>query len=446
MSFSAASLGEVLKAQLPRAATGLVVAVSGGMDSGCLLAAAARLPGACGGLPLRAVHIDHGLQSAAAEFRRVCTAWCAALGIPLSIIAVSVDAAHGASLEAAARAARYAALGGALAAGECLLTAHHAQDQAETFLLQALRGAGVAGLASMPDCRALGLGWHLRPLLEVAPSELEAYAASLGIVGVLDPMNEDLRFDRAYLRGRIWPAIERRWPGARIALARSAAHAAAAQDLLAAAADADLAALGDGAALSVTRLRALSADRRANALRRWIDRAGARPPPAARLHEALRQILEARADQQPAVVWAEHALRRYRDRIFLTAAEPARLRTAYAWDPRAQPVLELGAGLGRLRARSQDGGLAAEELPATLAVRGRRGGERLKPAPRAATQSVQHLCQSQGLPPWTRAALPFVFAGAELIAVGDLWLDARRCAPPGEPGIGFDWQGGPGLP
>ncbi|MGC2029240.1 MAG: tRNA lysidine(34) synthetase TilS, partial [Steroidobacteraceae bacterium] len=150
MSFSAAYLGAVLDAHAPRQATGLVVALSGGADSAGLLIAAHDLGTGCRGLGLHAVHVDHGLQAAAASFREACAALCAALGVPLTVIPVSVHAPSGASVEAAARDARYAALARELKAGECLLTAHHREDQAQTLLLQALRGAGLKGMSAMP--------------------------------------------------------------------------------------------------------------------------------------------------------------------------------------------------------------------------------------------------------------------------------------------------------
>src|ERR1700694_3730853 len=134
MSFSAAYLCAVLDAHAPAGTTGLVVALSGGADSAGLLAAAHALGGRVRGLRLRAVHIDHGLQAAAASFREACAALCAALEIPLTVIPVSIQTPPGASIEAASRDARYAALGEELKAGECLLTAHHREDQAQTLL------------------------------------------------------------------------------------------------------------------------------------------------------------------------------------------------------------------------------------------------------------------------------------------------------------------------
>src|SRR5882724_12839047 len=449
MSFSAASLRAVLDAHVPAGATGLAVALSGGADSASLLAAAAGLGaasdlglGVCG-LPLRAVHIDHGLQAAAASFRESCAALCASLGIPLTVIRVVVHTPPGASIEAAARDARYAALGRELKPGECLLTAHHSEDQAETLLLQALRGAGLKGMSAMPICRPLGRGWHLRPLLDVPQSELLAFGARVAGASVIDPMNENLRFDRGYLRRRVWPLIGSRWPGAAATLARTARHVADAQELLDRAAAADVGRLRDGDALSVPGLRAMSARERINALRFWLFDANVEPPTTRRLNEALRQIFEAKADHLPAIVWGDCALRRYRRRVFLTDAHPPRLEGTRHWRVAPDSRVDLGSNSGTLRWAAQTGGIDARRLPDTVIVRRRDGGEILKPGAKAKSQSVQHLCQSHGVLPWMRDALPLVFAGDALIAVADLWVDARWCVAPFEPGLAVVWEGGP---
>jgi tRNA(Ile)-lysidine synthase len=443
MSFSAAYLGAVLDAHAPRQATGLVVALSGGADSAGLLIAAHDLGTGFRGLGLRAVHVDHGLQAAAASFREACAALCAALGVPLTVIPVSVQTPPGASVEAAARDARYAALARELKAGECLLTAHHREDQAQTLLLQALRGAGLKGMSAMPVCRPLGRGWHLRPVLEVPQADLLACGERASGACIADPMNEDLRFDRGYLRRQVWPAIEVRWPGAAATLARTAQHAAEAQELLERAAAADVGRLRDGDALSVPGLRALAPAERINVLRCWLAEAGVEPPSTARLSEALRQIFAAQADHLPSVAWGKHALRRYRQRVFLTEAHPPRLSGTRHWRAAPDARVELGPQLGELCWVAQSGGIDWQRLPERLMVRRRRGGETLKPAANAATRSVQHLCQSQGVLPWMREALPLVFAGDDLIAVADLWLDARWCAGAGAAGFAVNWRQAP---
>jgi tRNA(Ile)-lysidine synthase len=445
VSFSAASLHAVLESSVPEGARGLVVALSGGADSAALLVGLAALSGGFRGLPLRAVHIDHGLQAAAAEFREACRNLCEHLGVPLRLIRVEVQSEAGLSIEAAARDARYAALAAQLQPQECLLTAHHRQDQAETLLLQALRGAGVKGMSAMPVCRVLGLGWHVRPVLDVPHRELLQWGGNLGNSKVIDPMNEDLRFDRSYLRKAIWPLIETRWPGADIALSRSARHMAEAQELLDTVAAADVARLRDGDALSVPALRALPQLNRVNAVRAWLGEAGVEAPSTARLAEALRQVFEADADHQPAIVWGDKALRRYRQRLFLTQADCPRLEGVRPWAAALGSTIALGEKLGSLSWRVQIGGIAADALPSVVMVRGREGGETLRPASAAKTQTVQHLCQSQGVLPWMRDALPLVFAGDELIAVADLWVEARWRAVPDAPGLQIAWNNAPDV-
>lgn len=439
--FSAAALREVLASSAPAGAAGWVVAVSGGVDSACLLRALAEQP--CRALRVRAVHIDHALQPAAAGFRRASIDLCGLLAIPLEIVTVEVETRG--SIEAAARTARYAALAQNLRPQECLLTAHHALDQAETLLLQLLRGAGLKGMAAMPACRPFGTGWHLRPLLGFSKRDLLEFAAAAGAAAVDDPMNDDVRFDRAYLRTQLWPLIERRWPGGAAALSRTATHAAEAQELLDESAALIVSKLGDGNALSVSGLRRLPAAQQRNALRYWIAAAGLALPSTARLIEALRQIVDADDDHLPAVIFGDHALRRYRDRLFLTAAVPPALPECLEWSARPDACLDLGEGLGRLRWLPQVGGLDAARLRGVLTVRRREGGEMLRPHARARTHSVQHLCQSLGVLPWMRSALPLVHAGETLIAIGDLWQDAGWCVAAPAEGLGCVWEGAPAL-
>ena len=443
MTDTAATLHAVLSAHLPVDARGLLVALSGGADSAALLSLLHEAK--FRQLPLRAVHVDHGLQpAAAATFRAAAQSLCDRLEVPLKVVWVQVDVSEGVSIEAAAREARYAVLAAEVGESECLLTAHHREDQAETVLLQALRGAGLKGMAAMPACRPFGRGWHARPLLDMAQSELlQLGGEQLHGSTALDPMNADLRFDRSYLRQQVWPLMTGRWPGAGAALSRAARHMAQAQELMDLAGQEDLAKLRDGDALAITGLRVLSPARRSNAVRLWLSEAGVELPSTARLEEALRQVLRADEDHVPAIVWSGHAMRRYRQRLFLTAAVAPRIQERLAWSMRPAVPLILGEQLGSISLAPQLGGLDPRCLPDVLQVRRREGGETLRPAPLAKTQTVQHLCQSLGVLPWMRDSLPFVFAGNELVAVGDLWQEARFCAASREPGLRIAWRGAP---
>ena len=323
------------------------------------------------GIALRAVHVDHGLQPGSADAAERCRLACLQFGIPFGVIRLGLEPSTGESIEAAAREARYAALEGQLAPGEWLLTAHHRDDQLETVLIQLLRGAGVAGLAAMPARARLGQGWHARPLLEVDRAELADYAARESLSWQQDPMNDETRFDRSWLRARVLPAIRERWPAAASTVARSASHLAEASKLLAEVAANDATGVLDGGCLSLEGLKCLSRERRVNLLRWWLRQQGLRPPPAARLAAAMRAFFEARRDAAPCMRWDGGEVRRYRGRLYALPPLPGPPELCNT----TGRSLELGTGLGRFElVPGTEGGLA-EPLQAAIAIpvsRGRR--------------------------------------------------------------------------
>jgi tRNA(Ile)-lysidine synthase len=421
----------------------IAVALSGGADSAALLHALAAVARDEPRLRLRALHVDHGLQSAAATLREAASRLAAGCAVPLEVLEVRVDPAAADGLESAARSSRYAALAGALAPGEVLVTAHHREDQAETVLLQLLRGAGLRGLAAMPASATLGPGRRVRPLLDVPRAALLEYAATHGLPCVDDPMNADPRFDRAYLRAEIWPRVVARWPAAAETLSRAARHAAEAQRLVDAVADEDLGRLARGAALDVPGLVALGAERRNAALRRWLARRGVRPPAARRLAIVERELLRARGPNGPRLAWDAVELRRHANELHLVPvldALPAGASLTVGVD------LGLGA-LGRLALRRQRGsGIAADRVSLPLAVRPRSGGERLRRVPGAPRRALKDLLREAGLPPWVRERLPLLWDGARLVAVvvpGETWVSAEVAAAPDEEGYTVEWLDAP---
>ncbi len=403
------------------------VAFSGGVDSTALLAALARLPRPP--LGLRALHVDHGLHPDSPRWAAHCRRVARSLGVPLKVCRTQVRRARGESLEASARTARYALLGGALGAGEALLSAHHQDDQLETVLLQLLRGAGLAGLAAMPARAPLGRGSLVRPLLAWSREELTGWVRSQGLAWIEDPSNSEPRLDRSYLRTRVLPLLRARWPAAAATAARTARHAAEAQRLLEALGAADAARAASGAKLSAKLLRALPLERRRNALRFWISARGHRPPPASRLEEIAGPLLEARTDAKPAVAWGGACIERHADLLSLEAASagragPGAASAPRAWRWRREGVCALPARGGELvLRRDARGNLDLDALPATLTVRRRGGGERLRPVRGGPRRTLKGLLQQARVPPAERARLPLLFAGERLIAVADRWLD-----------------------
>ncbi len=411
----------------------LLVAFSGGIDSLALLGALARGPRS---FELRAVHINHGLYPQAGAWAQHCRRIARQLRTPLKVHSVQVQRHAGTSLEEAARHARYAVLARVLRPGEVLLTAHQQDDQLETVLLQLLRGAGVRGLAAMPEWATFGSGLLVRPLLSRSRSELEAWVRSEQLAWLEDCSNQDQQLDRNYLRAAILPLIRKRWPGAAAAVSRSARHAAEAQRLLDVVARGDVERAAAGADLSVSALRALSVPRRRNALRFWIMNHGVRAPDARRLEELSGPVLEARADAKPHVSWPGAEVQRHAGRLTLVAAPPGSVTTErnsrvtaapapIQWDWRSQPALQLPDGGGLLELRpDRHGPVALDKLPAAITVRWRQGGERLQLTPRGARRSLKKLLQESAVPPALRTRVPLLFAGKQLLAAGAWWVDA----------------------
>jgi tRNA(Ile)-lysidine synthase len=403
----------------------ILVAFSGGMDSTLLAHLLVKQRHKLGSL--RLAHVDHGLQSASADWSRRCVQLARRWRVP--IIELQAHIVRGkASPEAAARDARYALLAQAMEPGEVLVTAQHRDDQAETLLLQLLRGAGVAGLAAMPEFVPFAQGFLARPLLAVARTDLEAAARAARLRWIDDPSNADTRFSRNFVRHRLMPLIREHWPGADKALARSAAHMAEAAALLHERATQDLADLADGAGLSVSALRALPVTRRRNALRAFIARHGVEMPEASRLREMSGPLLTARADAQPGIAWAEVRIVRRSGRLELQKSpEEHREFVAKSWRWRDDRQLNLDTGSLTLQ-DDAEGPIDLSKLPAVLELRARAGGERLRPGARARTQTLKSLLQNAKVPVEDRARLPLLFAGERLIAAGDRWIDASIAA------------------
>lgn len=267
-------------------------------------------------LSVRAVHVDHGLQSAAAQFSRFCRRTARSWRVPLRVVRTEVRATRGASIEEAARQARRAALEQALAPGELLLTAQHADDQLETLLLALMRGAGPKGLAGMPARLPLARTCLLRPLLESDRAAIAAYAYAHELEWVEDPTNAATRFDRNYLRTEVLPVLRARWPAVAHTVSRSARHCATAAAALEAAAASDLAAAADGAGLALTILRRFPPPRRAAVLRAWIIESGARAPNERHLRQ-IEAMMSARRDAHPRLQLPDCTLRRVGGRLLL---------------------------------------------------------------------------------------------------------------------------------
>lgn len=415
-----------LRQHAPGAA--MAVGYSGGLDSTVLLHVLAGLRGTFA-FRLSAVHVHHGLSASADEWAEHCRAECRALEVPLRLEHVQVRRA-GQGLEAAARAARYRVFAGL--GVDSLALAHQRDDQAETVLLQLLRGAGMKGLAAMPARRALGKISLLRPLLEVPRLDIERYAQAHALRWIEDASNFDPALRRNAARHHILPMIETHFPGAGLNLARAATHFAECAALLDALAALDGADAGEG--LEVARLAALDAARARNLLRRYLELHGV-PIQRERLHEALTQMLNARADAEPEVAFATAALRRFQGRLRLLERVPTPVQQVWIWQ--GEHELDLGAAGGLSFTPAVGQGV---RLPAQAKVCLRAGGEKLRTAARRPARTLKNLLREAALPPWLRDRLPLIYVGERLAWAAELGADVDFQPGSDETGWLISWR------
>ncbi|MDQ8039831.1 MAG: tRNA lysidine(34) synthetase TilS, partial [Rickettsiella sp.] len=392
------------------------LAYSGGLDSQVLLHSLSNL------LPtfrLKAVHINHGWHSDAAQWAETSIRTCDQLGIACEVITVDAQPKKGESPEAYARQARYKAMAKLIQTEDCLLTAHHRDDQAETLLLQLLRGAGLRGLASMPFSTSFGKGTLVRPLLNFTRLELQAYAEAHRLTWIEDCSNRNLRFDRNFVRHQVIPLLQKRWPGLSKTLARVAENTAEAHLLLEEFAFADWLNVKDPVSnnIIVSRLLHLTPARRRNCLRYWLNKLGF-PLPSQMQLQQIELLLESNIDANPQVNWGGIQVRRYHDLLHIVESKQKHTHPTLpiSWDLTKALTLPNGSHLTVERVMGQ--GIACEKLkekPIMLSFR--QGGERFHVHDRLGSHPLKKLFQEWGVPPWLRQNIPLIYCDNELIAV-----------------------------
>jgi len=441
----------------------LLVGLSGGLDSVVLLDILGRIARRRR-IRLSALHVNHQLSPNAPAWERFCRRACRERSIPFRRARVRV--APGDSVEASARAARYAAL--LAQPAEYVALAHHQDDQAETVLLQLLRGAGVRGLAAMPTVRIEDRGSRivtkeqlkakrksnpqssildptiLRPLLDVSRSEIERYARQRKLSWVEDESNRDTRFARNFVRHELLPVLAGRFPSYRETLARSARHLGEAARLLDELAEIDAAQACREGVLAAAVLRACSPARARNLLRWFLGRCGVAMPNTGRLDETLRQIVAAKEDARVKVDLAGHDLYRWKGGLHLVPRRESATPFVRPWrNERRLSLPELGGVLRMARGTGPGIGLAKLKEHAVV-VRARTGGERLQPDCSRPRRTLKNLFQERGVPPWVRDRVPLLFCGADLVWVPGIGVDCAYQAAPREPSLKPAWL--PGAP
>ncbi len=439
-----------IRARVSTSADRVAIAYSGGLDSAVLLHLAHEYALAHH-ITLFAFHIHHGLSPNADDWLLHCKQNCERLAISFDIRRVALVDRSRDGVEQAARVSRYAALGDLCRLHDVplLLTAHHLDDQAETVLLQLLRGSGVAGLSGMEDASTapellgdskLMIG---RPLLDVTRAELERFAARQNIRHVEDESNDDVRYARNALRHKVMPPLDAHFPGFQKRIARSAHHAQSAQRLLNELAEQDLRSCADRDCIDIDRLKCLSVDRIDNLMRYWFAQQRIRMPSTAWLLEMREQLLSAKDDAQVCITHADCEVRRHRNRIHVT---PRLLEVSLEMSPIAfrwqgEESVHFPSYGGTLHFdRAPEGLDVAWLLTQKMQIRHRRGGEVLKSASNRPTRSLKHHYQALNIPAWERLRLPLITAGEHLLYAAGIGMNWRNLPIRHEQGICLRWE------
>lgn len=414
----------------------LTLALSGGADSVALLDILAQLRASLH-FSLSAIHVNHQISPNAADWAEFCARLCAGYEIPFQAVKVDLKRQPGESLEALAREARRRVFSEQSA--DFIVLAQHLDDQAETLLLQLLRGAGAKGLSGMAELRTQDSGLRtgfLRPLLDTPRRTVLDYAALHGLKWVEDESNADISYDRNYLRHRIMPELEKRFPGYRATFARTSRNLAETVQLMDDLARLDCANAVVNGSLRVDALCGLPGARARNLLRYWLADCGLPMPAAGRLENLLQQLCSARDDARIRISLGDAQIRRYRGEVHVEKNPLSPLLAApLIWSQQERVDLP-GSGGKLVFERVAGRGLSLARLTAApVTIRLRQGGERLRPDCLRPTRSLKNLLQEAGMPPWQRQRLPLLFSGENLAFVPGIGAACEYQAVEGEAGV-----------
>lgn len=396
----------------------IFVGFSGGLDSTVLLHSLAIHPSLHN--QLTAVHIHHGISPNAVAWQQQCQQFCQEYKIPF--ITQQVEFERHANIEDQARNARYQAFANLLTREDCLLLGHHLDDQAETLLLQLCRGAGIDGLAAMQAIKTFAQGDLLRPFLQYSRKILEDYALDQQLKWIDDESNLNTDFSRNYLRHQVLPLLEQRWPAVINNLVRTTHHCQQAQANLDDLAKIDCPALNQcSMMLPLSQIKSLSHARLSNVLRVWLKVNKIKLPNTLIFNRVISEVIEAKEDAKPQVVWKEGCVRRYQQVLYLSNNEPPVFFQSQRWISFPQTLII--NGLIRLQVKKTNKGLVLPDS-AQIEIRFRQGGELFHW--HGQTKHLKKLFQEWHIPPWQRDSIPLLyvnrqFAGVIGYAISDLF-------------------------
>jgi tRNA(Ile)-lysidine synthase len=363
------------------------------------------------------VHVNHGISANSSLWQIHCEHFCHSLGI--NLITQSVQFDRLANIEERARVARYAIFSSLLGEDDCLLLGHHLDDQAETFLLQLFRGSGVDGLSAMAEMSQFELGMLARPFLSHPRKQLEYYAKWHQLPWIEDESNQDNHYARNYVRNKIIPLLQSKWPGVTYSIARSAIHCQQAKRNLDTLALNDFSDNEEGSdtlirnSLFIGLLKKLSFDRIANILRMWLKNNRVQMPSTLTFHRLIHEVIFAGPDAVPEVTWGDVWVRRYKQHLYLDRRNGANFSSSIEWSAFPLPLIVENLGLNLL-AKNTNQGLVVPP-GAKIFVKFRQGGERI--FWHGQSKQLKKLFQEWEVPPWLRERIPLIYFDDTLAAV-----------------------------
>ncbi len=417
------------------------IACSGGMDSSVLLHLVYQNKNKIK-QKINVVYVNHGLQENSIEWGKFCKIKSEKYGLDFRQLDIKENIPDGVSIEAWARELRYALIAELIEEDDFLFTGHHQDDQVETFFLQALRGGGPKGLASMPICKSFAGGIHARPLLEVNRSQLLSYANENNLNWREDASNADEKYDRNYLRKDILPEIEHRWPAYRETIQRLIRHQQDCALLLQEIGleDLKLALNEDTASLQLDALKMLSIHRQKNLIFTWLKELQLASPTSRHIDHIFSDLINTENENMPCVNWKDVEIRRYRRMLYASKViSKDNVKNEYNWDI-TKPLRIMDEVL---IAKSNVGlGLSKEKIKdSCIVIKYRQGGEKIRPHNKSHSISVKQLFQESGVLPWVRDRYPLIYIDNELALIPGLCVDKNYSANNQESSFQIEWSG-----